>query len=305
MSGTVKEIDFMKVRVPMICLSLALVVASIIAIAVKGFNFGLDFTGGTLVEVEYAQAPAVSDVREQLERSGFSNMVVQKFGTDTNLLVRMQEGGEQVGDRVVQALRAGGAEVQLKRVEFVGAQVGDELREKGGIAMLAALGAMLLYVAFRFQFKFGVGALVALLHDAVVTLGAFALFQWDFDLTVLAAVMAMIGYSLNDTIVIFDRIRENFRKIRKATPEQVINISISQTLVRTLVTSGTTLLVVISLFLFGGEAVHYFSMALIVGIVVGTYSSIYVATGLALAMGASKEDFMLPVKEDNEADARP
>ncbi len=307
-NGSEKIYDFMKIRIPMIILSLVLVVGSVIAIAVNGFNFGLDFTGGSLIEVEYKEPPVVSDVREKLQAQGFGNVVVQRFGTETSLVVRLQEGGDEIGERVVQALRADGAEVELRRSEYVGGQVGEELREQGGLALLLALGAILVYVGMRFQFKFAVSSVLALVHDVIVTLGAFALFQWDFDLTVLAAVLAIIGYSLNDSIVVFDRIRENFRKVRKATPVETVNISLTQTLARTLVTSGTTMLVTLALFVFGGEAVHYFAAALLIGVGFGTYSSIYVATAISLMMGASKEDFMLPAKEEgdgSEVDMRP
>lgn len=299
-------IRFMRLRVPMVVLALILVVGSIAAMIVNGLNYGLDFTGGTLVEVEYSEAPELEAVRQQLEEAGFSNVVAQQFGTETSLVIRLQEEGEDVGWQVVETLRADGSEVELRRSEYVGGQVGSELREKGGLAMLLALGAILVYVGFRFQFKFAMSSVVALAHDVIITVGAFALFQWDFDLTVLAAVLAVIGYSLNDTIVVFDRVRENFRKIRKGTPEEVIDISITQTLARTLVTSGTTMVVTLILFIFGGDAVRNFSIALMIGIGIGTFSSIYVATAIALMMGVSKEDFLLPPKEGAEGvEARP
>jgi|SRR5690554_1940084 len=299
-------IRFMRLRVPMVVLALVLVVGSIAAMIVNGLNYGLDFTGGTLVEVEYSEAPELEAVRQQLEEAGFSNVVAQQFGTETSLVIRLQEEGEDVGRQVVETLRADGSEVELRRSEYVGGQVGSELREKGGLAMLLALGAILVYVGFRFQFKFAMSSVVALAHDVIITVGAFALFQWDFDLTVLAAVLAVIGYSLNDTIVVFDRVRENFRKIRKGTPEEVIDISITQTLARTLVTSGTTMVVTLILFIFGGDAVRNFSIALMIGIGIGTFSSIYVATAIALMMGVSKEDFLLPPKEGAEGvEARP
>lgn len=299
-------IRFMRLRVPMVVLALILVVGSIAAMIVNGLNYGLDFTGGTLVEVEYSEAPELEAVRQQLEEAGFSNVVAQQFGTETSLVIRLQEEGEDVGRQVVETLRADGSEVELRRSEYVGGQVGSELREKGGLAMLLALGAILVYVGFRFQFKFAMSSVVALAHDVIITVGAFALFQWDFDLTVLAAVLAVIGYSLNDTIVVFDRVRENFRKIRKGTPEEVIDISITQTLARTLVTSGTTMVVTLILFIFGGDAVRNFSIALMIGIGIGTFSSIYVATAIALMMGVSKEDFLLPPKEGAEGvEARP
>lgn len=303
---TSKTIPFMKLRVPMITLAAILVIGSIVALFAKGLNFGLDFTGGTLVEVEYVEPPVVAEVRQRLEDAGFNNVVAQQFGTETSMVIRLQQEGEQVGTQVVEALRADGSQVELRRSEYVGGQVGSELREKGGLAMLLALGAILVYVGFRFQFKFAASSVLALAHDVIVTIGAFAVFQWDFDLTVLAGVLAVIGYSLNDTIVVFDRVRENFRKVRKGTPEEIIDISLTQTLARTLVTSGTTLVVTLILILFGGDAVRNFSIALLIGVGIGTFSSIYVATAIVLMMGVSKEDFMLPSKEDTEeVDARP
>ncbi|MBU6952556.1 MULTISPECIES: protein translocase subunit SecF [unclassified Hahella] len=301
-----KVYNFMGIAKPALALSVIMIIVSIVSIATRGLSFGLDFTGGTLVEVEYAKAPQINDVRHQLEAHKYENFVVQKFGSDTSILVRLQqEHSESIGTEVVNALSADGAQVSLSRSEFVGSQVGEELREQGGLGLLLALGVIMLYIAFRFQFKFSVGAVLALVHDVIITVGMFSLFQWDFDLNVLAAVLAVIGYSLNDTIVVSDRVRENFRRLREETPVSIINISLTQTLSRTIVTGLTTLLVLVALFLFGGPALKGFSTALIVGIVVGTYSSIYVASNLLLIMNISKEDLMIPVKEGAELDDRP
>jgi preprotein translocase subunit SecF len=295
--------DFMGKRKIAAVFSLLLVVISLGSLAVKGLVLGLDFTGGTLVEVEYAQAPKIDDVRQQLFEAGYDKLTVQNFGADTSVLVRLSQGfSDKVGEEVLTALQAGGANVSLKRAEYVGAQVGEELREQGGLGLLFALGVVMLYVAMRFQLKFSVGAVIALAHDVIITLGVFSLFSLDFDLTVLAALLAVIGYSLNDTIIVFDRVRENFRKMRKGTSEEIINESLNQTLSRTLMTSATTMLVLVALFIFGGDMIHGFAVALLLGIFVGTYSSIYVASNGLLSMGIVKEDLMVPVKEDEVND---
>lgn len=301
------HVDFMGKRLVAAALSVILVVGSIVSLAINQLSFGLDFTGGTLIEVSYSEAPDLNQVRQQLERADYKNPVVQHFGADTEVLVRLPQGySPQVGEQVINVLRAAGEqEVELRRSEFVGSQVGEELREQGGLGMLFALGMVMLYVAFRFQLKFSLGAVAALAHDVIIVLGLFSWFRWDFDLTVLAALLAVIGYSLNDTIVVSDRIRENFRKVRKGTPTEIINISLNQTLGRTLVTSLTTLMVLAALFVFGGELIRGFSIALMVGVLVGTYSSIYVAANVLLSMGISKEDLMLPVKEGAEQDGLP
>lgn len=287
--------------------SIALVVVAIVSLLTKGLNFGLDFTGGTQVEIGYAQAPDLNDVRATLEQAGYKNAVVVNFGSDRDVLVRLQTTGaeeqDKVGAKLVATLRdAAGEAVDLRRIEYVGPQVGEELREQGGLALLIALLGVMLYVAVRFQFKFSVGAVVALIHDVVIILGLFAFFQWDFDLTVLAALLAVIGYSLNDTIVVSDRIRENFRKIRKSSAIEVINISLTQTVARTIVTSLTTLLVLLALFFAGGEMIHSFSEALIIGVLVGTYSSIYVAANVLLLMKIDQQDLIIPPKEGVEFD---
>ena len=302
-----KIINFMGQRKIAALFSLLLIIGSIASLATRGLNFGLDFTGGTLVEVSYSQAEPLSNVRNTLEAAGYRNAVVVHFGAETDVLVRLSQGlSSTLGNEVLETLRQDfEGDIQLRRIEFVGPQVGDELKEQGGLAMLMALGLVMLYVTFRFQLKFSIGAVAALIHDVIITLGIFSLFHWDFDLTVLAAVLAVIGYSLNDTIVVSDRIRENFRKLRKADPVSTINISLSETLSRTLVTSLTTLLVLIALNYFGGELIHGFSLALIIGVVVGTYSSIYVAANVLLFLGIDKQDLMVPVKEGAEVDDLP
>lgn len=304
------HIDFMGRRRPAIILSGVLLLISLASLGVRGLNFGIDFTGGTLVEVGYPQATELEPVRSALAGAGFGSAVVQHFGTTQDVLIRLAPEGDlseaELSTRVFRALQqASGEDIDLRRVEFVGPQVGEELTEQGGLAMLIALGAILIYVALRFEYRFAVGSVAALAHDVLITLGFFSVTQMEFDLTVLAAVLAVIGYSLNDTIVVFDRIRENFRKMRKGTAKAVVNASINQTLSRTLMTSGTTLLVLLVLFFLGGELIHAFSTALIVGIVVGTYSSIYVASTAALALGVSKADLMPVKKEGAEADAQP
>ena len=295
--------DFMGGRKIAAGVSGLLIIIAIAALT-QGLNLGLDFTGGTLVEVEFAAPVAPEAVRQELEAAGFSNGVVQNFGTERDLLIRMppQADNEQakLGDEIQTALRDIYGDVDVRRSEFVGPAVGEELTESGGLALLLALGAVMLYIMFRFTGKFAIGAVVALIHDVVLTLGAFALFQWTFDLAVLAAVLAVIGYSLNDTIVVSDRIRENFRRIRRGAPVDIINRSLNQTLGRTLVTSLTTLLVLTALLVLGGELIRGFSIALIIGVVVGTYSSIYISANMLLAMGITKEDLMLPEREGVE-----
>ena len=301
------QIDFMGRRKVTAVFSITLVLISIVVLSVRWLNLGLDFTGGTLVEVVFERPQDPERVRGWLVDAGFRNGVVQNFGTPTDLLVRMPPQADQddtrLGDNVLEVLRvASGGEVELRRSEFVGPAVGEELREDGGIAMLLALGLVMIYIMFRFTSKFSIGAVVALVHDVIITFGFFAVFQWTFDQSVLAAVLAVIGYSLNDTIVVSDRIRENFRLIRRGQPVDVVNTSLNQTLGRTLVTSSTTLMVLVALLVFGGELIRGFAIALIIGVVVGTYSSIYVAASMLLAMGISREDLLIPVKEGTEDD---
>lgn len=299
-----KVINFMGKRRLAAAFSVLLLLTSLGSLAVKQLNWGLDFTGGTLVEVHYADSADLNEIRSTLAEAGYAGAIVVSFGTDQDVLIRLPDGySDAQGTEMLQTLQASsGMDVELRRIEFVGPQVGDELREQGGLAMLLALGLVMLYIAFRFQFKFAVGAVVALIHDVIITLGFFSIIGLEFDLTVLAALLAVIGYSLNDTIVVSDRIRENFRKLRKAEPLEVVNISLSETLGRTLVTSLTTLLVLLSLAVYGGEMINGFAIALLVGVMIGTYSSIYVASNVLLSMGVSKEDLMIPIKEGAEQD---
>jgi preprotein translocase subunit SecF len=295
------NIDFMGVRRSAIAISVALVLLSIGSLVFQGLNWGLDFTGGTLVEVTFPSAAAPDAVRTALEADGFVNGVVQNFGTERDLLIRMppQEGRDAAltGNAVFEALQRDFPGVELRRSEFVGPAVGEELRETGGVAMIVSLVAVMIYIMFRFTTKFAVGGIVALAHDAILTVGAFSLFRWTFDLTGLAAVLAIIGFSINDTIVIFDRIRENFRAMRRATPEETINVSINQTLDRTISTSFTVMLVLIALAALGGDVVHGFALALIVGVVAGVYSSVYIAANLLVILGMTREDLLVPEKE--------
>lgn len=293
-----RQFDFMgKRRIAFAASGLMLLVA-IAALLLQTLNLGLDFTGGTLVEVQYATAPTLDAIRQLLEDAGFRDVSVQTFGASTEVLIRLQQAFDpDVGEQVVGMLREAGAQVELVRAEFVGAQVGDQLRDQSGMGLLVALGVVMLYVAFRFQYKFAIGALLALIHDVVIVVGAFALFQWEFDLTVLAALLAVIGYSLNDTIVVYDRIRETIRKSRIDDMPAIFNEAINMTLSRTLATSGTTLLVLLALLLLGGDMIEGFAIALLIGIVVGTFSSIYVASALLVTVHLDREDLIPPKKE--------
>ncbi|MBM7332496.1 MAG: protein translocase subunit SecF [Alcanivorax sp.] len=302
MSNSKKMINFMGVRKVLGVMSICLVIASIILLATRGLNLGLDFTGGTNVVVESPADIDIAGARDTLEQAGFEDAVVQQYGSSRDLSIRVppQDGieADQVGQRVFQSLAGSIDGLQLKQVEFVGPQVGDELRDQSGLALLMALGLMLVYVWFRFTNKFGIATVAALLHDVIIVLGLFSLLRWPFDLTVLAAVLALIGYSLNDSIVVADRIRENFRNTRETDPHVIVNGAINETLTRTINTSFTTMLVLIALFFFGGEVMRAFSEALLVGIFVGTYSSIYVVANLLFTLGVSKEDFLIPEKEE-------
>jgi len=300
-------IDFMKLRTGAMALSLLLLVVSIGSLATQGLNLGLDFTGGTLLEVQYDKPLALESISDTLDSAGYKDVTVQNFGSETDILVRMSEAfHDNLGNEVLEILQKASTDnpIELKRSEFVGANVGEELRDQGGLALLLALFVVMVYVAARFQFKFSVGAVVALFHDVVVILGLFSLFQWDFNLTVLAALLAVIGYSLNDTIVVADRIRENFRILRRGDAIEVINESLNQTLGRTIMTSLTTAVVLGALLVVGGELIHNFALALMVGVVVGTYSSIYVAANILLLMNITREDLMPPEVEE-EVDDRP
>ena len=319
------NIDFLGKRKLAMTLSLVLVIISVASLATRGLSFGIDFTGGTLVEISYQNTVAIEDVRSTLSEQGFDDAVVQYFGTAKDVMIRVplkgEEKGAQVSEKIMLSLhkeqsefvtdtdpvskeqtcsingQRGVCKVQMRRVEFVGPQVGDELANQGGLAMLYALFGILAYVAFRFEWRFAVGSVIALVHDVIITIGIFSVFQMEFTLTVLAAILAIIGYSLNDTIVVFDRIRENFRKLRKEIPQEIMNRSINQTLPRTILTSLTTLLVLTSLFFFGGDIIHNFSVALILGVLIGTYSSIYIASPSVLMLGISREN-LLQVKQE-------
>jgi len=286
-----------------------LLLGAVGSIVTRGLSMGIDFTGGTLIEVGYTQDANLPSIRETLVQGGHGDASVQQFGTAKDVLIRLAKSEEQSSSTLSNEVfgmlsKAVNGQVELRRVEFVGPQVGDELTEDGFLAVLVALMAILIYVALRFEWRFAVGSVVALIHDVTITIGLFSLLQIEFDLPVLAAVLAVIGYSLNDTIVVFDRVRENFRKMRKGTSESIINSSLTQTLSRTLMTSLTTILVLLALFFLGGEIIHGFAFALLVGVFVGTYSSIYVASTAALMLGVSKEDLM-PVQKENVVDDRP
>jgi preprotein translocase subunit SecF len=300
-------VAFMSYRKVAVLLSIVLMLASVFSLATNKLNFGLDFTGGTLIEVGFEQTADLNEIRAIMETNGFDDAVVKFYGSSRDVVIRLatREGvkAEMLGNQILDILQSGtGDTIDMRRIEFVGASVGDELAEQGGLAMLTALICILVYVAFRFEWRFALGSVIALFHDVLLTLGLFSVLQLEFDLTVLAAILAVIGYSLNDTIVVSDRIRENFRKIRVGGPEEVINISLTQTLSRTVITSITTLLVLAALFFQGGALIHGFATALLLGVFVGTYSSVYVASSIALALGISKEDLIPEVIEKEGAD---
>jgi len=299
------KFDFMGLRKPAMILSATLILISVVSLASLKLNVGIDFTGGSVIEIGYQQAVELQPIRNALETSGFGDAIVQHFGSAKDVLIRLvpkvDQDKAEISSQIIDVLnQASESRIDVRRVDFVGPQVGEELTEDGGLAVLYALIAILIYVSVRFEYRFSLGAVAALIHDVVITLGVFSLLQLDFNLSVVAAILAVIGYSLNDTIVVFDRVRENFRKIRKKTSEEITNISINQTISRTLMTSFTTLLVLLSLFLLGGEVIHSFALALIIGVLVGTYSSIYVATTSALALGISRSDLLLPEKVEDD-----
>jgi preprotein translocase subunit SecF len=301
-------INFMGKRKLAMVFSILLIIISIGSLVTKGLNLGIDFTGGYLIEAGYQSDVNLEQVRKALNDGDFTDVQVQNFGSSKDIIVRIapQEGINKatIGDNVLSILKTTSEQdVEMRRVEFVGPQVGDELRDDGGIALLVALGGILIYISLRFQLKSAVGAILALIHDVIITVGFFSLFQIEFDLTVLAAILAVIGYSLNDTVVVLDRIRETFRNIRKTSPEDVLNISINETLGRTIVTSLTTLLVLLALFFLGGEIIHGFALALIIGVVIGTYSSIYIASSALMTMNIHKQDFLVVAKEQIVDDA--
>ena len=302
-----ETVEFMRLRKVAMIFSLVLMLGAIVSLATNKLNFGLDFTGGTLIEVGFEQAADLTQIRNIMDSNGFDDAVVQLYGSSRDVVIRLAQRedvkAEMLGNQVLSILNTGtGQELAMRRIEFVGSSVGDELTEQGGLAMLTALICILVYVAFRFEWRFALGSVFALFHDVVLTLGLFSMLGLEFDLTVLAAILAVIGYSLNDTIVVSDRIRENFRKIREGGPEEIINISLTQTLSRTFITSITTLLVLLALFFQGGALIHGFATALLFGVFIGTYSSIYVASSIALGLGISKEDLIPEVVEKEGAD---
>jgi preprotein translocase subunit SecF len=304
------NINFIGNRKIAMTFSAILMVIAIASLAVRGLHMGIDFTGGTLIEVGYQQAADLTAIRKTLDESGFDNATVQNFGTTKDVLIRLklQEGvsSADLSTKVLEAINKNTATPgALRRVEFVGPQVGDDLAQDGFLALLYSTIAILIYVALRFEWKFSVGAIIATFHDAIVTLGVFSVFGLEFDLTVLAAILALIGYSLNDTIVIYDRIRENFRKMRKTSTEDMMNVAVNDTLSRTLMISMTVFLVLVSLFFLGGEVIHNFSIALLFGVVFGTYSSIFIASPAALMLGISPEDLIVPEKEGAHLDGMP
>ncbi|MDR2876442.1 MAG: protein translocase subunit SecF [Chromatiales bacterium] len=307
--GKGRVIDFMSMRRAAFAISIVLAIVAIVAIAARGLNVGVDFTGGTLIELSYPEPVELGGVREALRGAGYEEAVAQLFGSPRDVLVRIAAGAEEnantLADRVVAALRAtpNGQHIELRRVEFVGPQVGAELAQNGALAVLLSLAGILIYIAVRFEKRLAAGAVLGLIHDILILVGIWAAFQLDFDLTVLAALLATLGYSLNDTIVIYDRIRENFRKMRKGEPAEIINVSVTQTLTRTIITSGTTMLALIALYLFGGEVLRNFSLVLLIGIVIGTISTIFVSSALALVLGVNKKDLMPVVKERSDSGA--
>lgn len=302
------DIPFMRYAVPTSVVSALTFLAAIVLLAVKGLNFGVDFTGGTLMEVRYAQAANLQSIRGVLHKNGFADATVQNFGTSHDALIRLPVRAgvtsAQASERVLQALRSEQPQVQLRRVEFVGPQVGQELVADGIWALLLVSAGITLYLAIRFEWRFAVGAIIATVHDVIIILGLFALFQWEFSLTVLAAVLAILGYSVNDTVVVYDRIRENFRKIRKGSVAQIIDNAITRTLSRTVMTHVTTQIMVFSMLFLGGEVLFYFALALTIGIVVGTYSSVLVASPIVMWLGISRED-LVPAKRGAAVDNRP
>lgn len=302
-----KVLDFMRLGPAAFVFSLILMIASIGIIVKNGFNWGLDFTGGTLIEVTFSKSADLAQVRDELQKAGFDNAIVQNFGTSRDVMVRMPPKddikGEELGRRVLTAIQQGvDQQAQVHRIEFVGPNVGSELAQAGGMAILVSLLSILIYVGIRFEWRLAAGAVLSLAHDVLLTLGVLSLFHIELDLTIVASLLSVVGYSLNDTIVVFDRIRENFRKVRRGSPRDILNLSLTQTLSRTLMTSATTLVVVLSLFVFGGALIHGFATVMLIGILIGTYSSIYVASALALKLGVKREHMLQPVVEKEGAD---
>ncbi|SMN11238.1 Protein-export membrane protein SecF (TC 3.A.5.1.1) [uncultured Candidatus Thioglobus sp.] len=302
---SIPKIDFVGKRTYAIIFSLILIVASLFSLSTNGLKLGIDFTGGTLIEAGYSQGVDLSSVRKSLNEANFKSANVQYFGSTKEILIRLEPQSVSSAKLSSQIIGLLGEGADIRRVEFVGPKVGEELTNDGGLAMLYALIGILIYVAFRFEYRFALGSISALIHDVIITLGVFSILQIEFDLTILAAILAVIGYSLNDTIVVFDRIRENFLSTRYVDSKKIVNGALNQTLSRTLMTSLTTLLVLFALFFLGGETIHGFATALLIGVVIGTYSSIYVASSLILALGISKEDLLPSEKEEQEIDSRP
>ena len=301
-------IPFMKFRKIAGVISIALFSISVLTLGFRGLTLGLDFSGGTLIEISYEEPANLEEIRSILIANDFEDSQVVNFGTDLDVLIKVadQSGNSRLGNQIFTLLEDQGLPGTLKRSEFVGPQIGSELRDQGGVGMLVALFMILLYVAFRFQYKFALGAVTALTHDVVIILGFFSIFAWDFDLTVLAALLAVIGYSLNDTIVVSDRIRENFRTQRELeNPQEIIDLSLNQTLSRTVITSFTTLLVLFALFIFGGDLIRGFSLALILGVLIGTYSSIYIVANMLMSLGITQEDMAIPEPEGADFDEMP
>jgi preprotein translocase subunit SecF len=304
-SLNIPNIDFVNRRHLAMMFSAVLLIASIVSLSVQGLKLGIDFTGGTLIELGYQQTADLEEIRGKLNEANYKGTNVQYFGSDTEVLIQLepqQVSSAKLSSSIIHML---GENIDVRRVEFVGPKVGEELTNDGGLAMLYALIGILIYVAFRFEYRFALGSIAALVHDVIIVLGVFSALQIEFDLTVLAAILAVIGYSLNDTIVVFDRIRENFLSTRKVEPKPIINDALNETLSRTIMTSLTTLLVLLALFYLGGEVIHSFAGALLIGVVIGTYSSIYVASSMILALGISKADMLPSEKESKEIDARP
>ena len=308
MSMNSKEYNFLSIRYVAMALSILLMLISLSSLMTKGLNKGIDFTGGFLIEVSYQQAPTISQVRSDLAGGGFPEAIVQNFGGSKDLMIRIlpREGidNKAVGKQIIEILNNSSNKAELRGSEFIDPQVGEELTDQGGLAMIFALIMIMIYIIIRFQWKFSIGAVAALIHDVLITIGVFSFFQVSFDLAVLAAILAVIGYSLNDTIVIFDRIRENFRLLRKTETLTILNKSINQTISRTVITSGTTLLVLSALYLIGGKSLEGFSLALIIGVIIGTYSSIYVATTSIFLLDVSTSD-LLQVKKEQIDDGMP
>jgi len=302
------DIPFMRFALVFNVISAVTFVLAIVFLITRGLNFGVDFTGGTVMEVSYTQSANVPQIRDALGKLGFADATVQNFGTARDVLIRLplkpDLSGAKLSETVINGLRQADASVELRRVEFVGPQVGKELVENGALALFFVSIGIVLYLWFRFEWKFGVAAIVANLHDVVIILGCFALFQWDFSLPVLAAVLAILGYSVNESVVVFDRVRENFRKLRKSNTVQIIDNAITRTMSRTIITHGCTQMAVLAMLFFGGEALHYFALALTIGILFGIYSSVLVASPIVMWLGVSREDLM-PPKKDTLEDGRP